>query len=184
MCKVLYDLMGWEADYSFRIPCQILKNPDPDAKVGAILAFDLDNYIGRAMSRKDEVIIAQKATELATEPKDEAKSFYYPPDEEEPQEIRDMEEKFQKAVELNKKIFGTPVFLHESGIRGLDSEGSGDTWDMLVEARPLDITHTVDAAMVDGLLQEIREDPPVLPLQRDPMQDGAIEAVCMVKEEV
>ncbi len=184
LCKVLYDLMGWEADYSFRIPCQILKNPDPDAKVGAILAFDLDNYIGRAMSRKDEVIIAQKATELATEPKDEAKSFYYPPDEEEPQEIRDMEEKFQKAVELNKKIFGTPVFLHESGIRGLDAEGSGDTWDMLVEARPLDITHTVDAAMVDGLLQEIREDPPVLPLQRDPMQDGAIEAVCMVKEEV
>ena len=70
-----------------------------------------------------------------------------------------MEQRFQEAVEINRKIFGTPVFQHASGIRGLN----GDYWDMMVEARPLDIMHTVDADMVDGLLREIRADPPPLP---------------------
>ena len=70
-----------------------------------------------------------------------------------------MEQRFQEAVEMNRKIFGTPVFQHTSGIRGLN----GDYWDMMVEARSLDISHTVDVDMVDGLLQEIRLDPPPFP---------------------
>ena len=36
---------------------------------------------------------------------------------------------------------------------------------MLTEARPLDISHTVDAETVDNLLLEIIDDPPVLPPQ-------------------
>ena len=182
ICKVIYDLMGWETDYSFRIPCQVVKNPDPDADVSAVLAFDLDNYIGRTASKKNEVIIPQKGAEAAAGKKEEAKSYYYPPDEDEPQEIRDMEEKFQMAVELNRKMFGTPVFLHESGVRGLNAGIREGFWDMLVEARPLDITHTVDEAMVDDLLQEIREDPPVLPTSREPQMDGTIEVEATVKE--
>ncbi len=184
LCKVIYDLMGWETDYSFRVPCQVLRNPDHDSVVSAVLAFDLDNYIGRAMSRKDEVIIAQKAAELSVEQNEEAKSYYYPPDVEEPQEIRDIEEKFQKAVELNKKNFGTPVFLHESGVRGLESGYSDDgTWDMLIDARPLDITHTIDTAVVDDLLQKIQEDPPALPQMKDNLQDGTVVVEATVKEE-
>jgi hypothetical protein len=126
----------------------------------------MDNYIGRAAGKKDEVIIPAKEQESpADEEHDEAKSYYYPPDEDEPQEIREMEEKFQQAVDLNNKLFGTPVFQYEEGIRKLCSDTSGDDWEMLTPARPLDITHTVDAKTGDNLLLEIIDDPPVLPPQ-------------------
>ena len=96
----------------------------------------------------------------------DAKSFYYPPDEDEPQEIKDIEERFQQAVEVNKKIFGTPVFEYDSAIRGLGTESTEEGWDMMIEARPLDITHTVDASAVDDLLMGIIEDPPTMPESR------------------
>lgn len=172
--KVLYDSMGWESDYSFRIPCQTVSNPNMPAVGGTVLVFDMDNYVGRAVSRKDEVIIARKEAEAVPEERDDGKSYYYPPDEEEPQEIRDMEEKFRQAVEVNKKLFGTPVFRHEPGVRGLSSDVSGDGWDMLVEARPLDISHTVDAGSVEDLLLEIMDDPPVLPQQPAPYPDSVV----------
>jgi hypothetical protein len=68
-------------------------------------------------------------------------------------------------VDLNNKLFGTPVFQYEPGIRTLCSDTSGDDWEMLTKARPLDISHTVDAETVDNLLLEIIDDPPVLPQQ-------------------
>ena len=52
-------------------------------------------------------------------------------------------------------------------MRGLSAEGSEEEWDMMVEARPLDITHTVDAGTVDDLLLEIMDDPPVLPQSQE-----------------
>ena len=129
-----------------------------------MLGFDLDNYIGRAINKKEEVIIARKEAELAEEKREEAKSYYFPPDEdEEPQEIRDIEERFQKAREQNRKIFGEPVFQHTESIRGFDSRGGDGGWDMLVEARPVDIDHRVDEGKVASLFQEIVEDPPELP---------------------
>ena len=163
LSKVLYDSMGWETDYSFRIPCRTVSNPKAAVIGSAVLVFDLDNYIGRAMSRKDEVIVARKEAETASGEREDARSYYYPPDEDEPQEIRDMEQRFQQAVEANRKLFGTPVFQHESGVRGLDAGSSDSGWDMMAEARPLDITHTVDEGAVDGLLLKIKEAPPVLP---------------------
>ena len=166
LTKVFYDSMGWETDYSFRIPCQTVSNPYMASVNGMVLVFDMDNYVGRAVSKKDEVIIARREAEAVAEEREDAKSYYYPPDMEEPQEIRDMEEKFQQAVEANKKLFGTPVFQHEPGVRGLPSDTSEGEWDMLAEARPLDITHTVDAGSVEDLLLEILEDPPLLPVQR------------------
>ena len=167
LCKVLYDSMGWETYYAFRVPCQAIKNPNAAVLGDTVLVFDLDNYVGRAMSKKDEVIIARREAEANTEEREDAKSYYYPPDEDEPQEIRDMEEKFQQAVEVNKKLFGTPAFQHDSGVRGLSAESSDEEWDMMVEARPLDITHTVDAGTVDDLLLEIMDDPPVLPQSQE-----------------
>lgn len=163
MCKVLYDSMGWATDYSFRVPCQKVDAPDGR---GAVLVFDLDNYIGRASGKKDEVIIAKKETAEAREQRDDAKSYYYPPDEDEPEEIRDMEERFTQAVEMNRRFFGTPVFMHESGLRGIPVDCSNGEWDMMIEAKPLDITHTVDPGTVEGLMSGIREDPPVLPTVR------------------
>ena len=159
LTKVIYDSMGWETDYSFRVPCQTIRQPNATGAGSVVLAFDLDNYVGRCTTKRDETIIAKKTAESVPAERDDAKSFFYPPDEDEPQEIHDMEQRFQEAVEMNRKIFGTPVFQHSSGIRGLN----GDYWDMMVEARPLDISHTVDVDMVDGLLQEIRLDPPPFP---------------------
>lgn len=67
--------------------------------------------------------------------------------------------------DIDNKLFGTPVFQHEEGIRKLCSDTTGDNWEMLTPARPLDISHTVDAETVDNLLLEIIDDPPVLPPQ-------------------
>ena len=174
LTKVIYDSMGWEADYSFRVPCQTITNPDRSNAGSAVLAFDLDNYVGRANSKKDETIIPQKNESAEDESKEEAKSFFYPPDEDEPQEIQDMEEAFQKAVEINKKFFGTPVFEHDPGTRGLDLEGVSEAWDMMAEARPLDINHTIDSQTVDDLLLEIMEDPPVLAQPREDYAEAAV----------
>lgn len=183
LCKVLYDSMGWETDYAFRIPCQAIKNPNAAVLGDTVLVFDLDNYVGRTTSKKDEVIIPRQETVTDTEVREDAKSYYYPPDEDEPQEIRDMEEKFQQAVEVNRKLFGTPAFQHNSGVRGLGAESSDDEWDMMVEARPLDITHTVDADAVDDLLLEIMDDPPILPRNLETYPGEPVVVDATVEEE-
>ena len=45
LSKVIYNSMGWETDYTFRIPCQVLRNPNMSPSTGTVLAFDLDNYM-------------------------------------------------------------------------------------------------------------------------------------------
>ncbi len=157
LSKVIYSVMGWEEDYSFRIPCQTVSDGTPGHTV---LVFDLDNYVGRSVSKKDEAIIAVKETEQNTEEREDAASYYYPPDDDEPQEIRDMEERFMQAVEVGRKTFGEPAFRHESGMRSIPTDSE---WDMMTEARPLDVTHTVNADDVDDLLLAIMNDPPALP---------------------
>lgn len=138
MTKVLYNTMGWEADYTYRIPCQTMQGPGGEV----VLLFDLDNYVGRAINKSEEVIIARKQTEADQD--SAGKSYFYPPEEDdEPQEIREMEEKFQRAVEINKKIFGVPAFEHQSSMRGFIH---GNTWDMMTPAQPMDINHTIVSA--------------------------------------
>ncbi len=168
LCKAIYDSMGWDIDYSFRVPCQVVTQVNGSSAVITALFFDLDNFIGRASEKKDEAIIQKKVNEVAEEQSEDAKSFFYPPDAEEPQEITDMEEKFQKAVELNRKIFGTPVFQHNTGIRDFEN------WDLTTEARPLDVTHTVDTETVDNLLMQIMEDPPPFPKHTSIFTEDAI----------
>jgi len=161
LVRMLYDSMGWEEDYTYRVPCQTIQEPDGD---GVVLGFDLDNYIGRAINKKEEVIMARKQEELAEEQREDAKSYYYPPEEDdEPQEIRDMEERFQKAREQNRKIFGEPVFQHSTNMRGFSGQKDTGEWDMLIEARPLDVDHRVDDDTVASLFQEIVDNPPELP---------------------
>lgn len=158
---VLYDIMGWDTEYTYRIPCRTVHEPDGP---GVVLSFDFDNFIGRAVNKKEEVIIARKEAELAEEKREDAKSYFYPPeDDEEPQEIHDMEERFQKAREQNRKIFGEPVFRHEENLRGFEGTSGSGKWDMLAEAKPIDIDHRVDEEQVENLFLEIMDDPPTLP---------------------
>ncbi len=159
LSKVLYATMGGEDDYSYRIPCQPLTGPNGET----VLFFDLDNYVGRAINKTEEVIIARKQAEMEMD--NNGKSYFYPPeDDEEPQEIKDMEEKFQKAVEINKKTFGIPAFEHQSTVRGF---AQGETWDMMTPARPLDINHKVDSEKVDELFLQVLDNPPTLPPEND-----------------
>ena len=159
--KVIYENMGWEQDYNFRIPCQTVADSNGDV----ILVFDLENFIGQTKNKKDEAIVAAKETPSESESAEpeEAKSYYYPPDEDEPQEIQKLEDKFNQAVEVNKKLFGDPVFLYESNARSPVSEKDNSSLDMTAQALPLDVTHTIDKEKVDGLLLKIKENPPPLP---------------------
>ena len=183
LAKILYNSMGWDTEYTFKIPCQTLSNPSNQEEV--VLVFDLDNYIGQTAAKKEEAIIAKKDKDPIAMEQEEAKSYYYPPDEDEPEQIRDMEEKFQQAVELNKKQFGTPVFIHNPGIRSLgDADDDRDgVWGIMIEERPLDITHAVDANTVDTLFEEIKQNPPTLPQNTSSLLQEPIDGSYTVKEE-
>ena len=52
-------------------------------------------------------------------------------------------------------------------MRGFSEADEAGEWDMLVEARPLDIDHRVDPDTVDSLLADIRNNPPPLKGNRD-----------------
>ena len=168
--------MGWNTEYSFRIPCQVVPKPEGlRGDASCVLMFDMDNYIGRAVNKKEEVIIARKEEEVSRSQREDAKSYYYPPDDDdEPQEIKDLEERFQKAVEINSRLFGIPVFQHISQNRAFDEQSTDGLWDMLIPARPLDINHRVDSGTVDNLLLEIMENPPKLPTVKGPFEDAEI----------
>lgn len=155
LCKIIYESMNWDKEYSYRIPCQIISLESDSSTNRTVLVFDLDNFIGRAVNKSDEIIVAKKV-QTETE---EAKSFYFPPDEEEePEEIQEISKQVQEAIEINKKIFGIPVFQHTSVFRSVDGIGTWEEW--LTEARPLDVNHTIDSKVVDNLLEEIIENPP------------------------
>ena len=49
LCRIIYESMGWDTEYTYRIPCQPIRFTVPDDTVQQVLLFDLDNYIGRAM---------------------------------------------------------------------------------------------------------------------------------------
>lgn len=160
--KLLFSVMDWDDEYSYRIPCQVMSGPNGLT----VLIFDLDNYIGRAVNKANEVIIARKMAEKAAE----GTSYFFPPeDDEEPQEIKDMEERFQQAVENNKKIFGVPAFEHKTTIRGFENNipDNHSSWDMMIPAKAMDVDHRVDEETVSNLLNQVMENPPTIPIERE-----------------
>lgn len=147
LCGILYDAMGWDRDYSFKIPCQKITDQ--------VLAFDLDQYIGQCKAKKEEAVIPIQE-EI---PKEEAKSFFYPPDDDEPLEIRELEEKIEKAIEKNRKHFGEPAFQYRGGFRSM--EGLTEE-DLMMEAVPMDKNHQLESTDIDDLLLAIIDDPPLI----------------------
>lgn len=173
LCKILYESMGWDPEYTYRIPCQPIFLTAPDDTVQQVLVFDLDNYIGRAVNKREEIILAREEQERAEKLAEEAKSYFIPPDEDEPEELTEIEEEVQKAVELNKKIFGIPAFRHTSSFRSIDGNGTWEEW--MAPARPLDSNHRYDAEVVDEMLRKIQENPPELPAEPECMNGDMIE---------
>lgn len=179
LCKILYESMGWDKEYAYRIPCQAVMIELQDSTMQSILVFDLDNYIGRAVNKKEDIILARQEQERMEKLEEEAKSYFFPPEEDdEPEELVEMAEQVQKALELNKKIFGTPAFRHNSMFRSIDGIGNWEEW--LAPARPLDTNHRYDAEVVDEMLRDIQNDPPELPQEEPTGSSDIIETA--VKE--
>ena len=161
LCKIIYDSMGWNVEYSYSVPCQIMPIKMSDNTVRKILVFDLDNYIGKAVNKKDEIIIPKKQQDYKSENPDESKSFYYPPEaDDEPQELKDMAAQVQEELELKKRIFGTPAFKHTSAFRNIEKSGTGEEW--FIAARPLDTAHKISEDVIDRLMTDIQQNPPKL----------------------
>jgi DNA invertase Pin-like site-specific DNA recombinase len=165
--RALYSSMGWEKDYTFRVSCQRIETREEGSEGCAALVFDLDNFTGRAISRRMEENTERQTSEPENSAHEEAKSYYYPPDEDEPREIREMEERFRQAVEQNKKLYGVPVFRHESGTRGFNRDIADLDIDIKTEARVLGAAPAIDMAAVNRLLDSVRHDPPPLQRKRD-----------------
>lgn len=178
LCRILYESMGWDKDYAYRIPCQTVMIELQDGTKQPILVFDLDNYIGRAVNKREEIIIARKAQEQQERLDEDAKSYFFPPDKDEPEELVELAEQVQKAMELNQKIFGMPAFKHTSTFRSIDGIGNWEEW--LAPARPLDTSHRFDADVVDELLREIQSDPPEPPKEEINENSDMIETVITV----
>ena len=175
LCRILYESMGWDPEYTYRIPCQPILLTAPDDTVQQVLVFDLDNYIGRAVNKREEIIQARHEQEQAEKLAEEAKSYFIPPDsDEEPEELTEIAEEVEKAVELNKKIFGIPAFKHTSTFRSIDGNGTWEEW--MAPARPLDTNHRYDAEIVDEMLRKIQEDPPEPPSLPERRGEEIIEA--------
>jgi len=175
LCRILYESMGWDTEYTYRIPCQPILLTAPDDSVQQVLIFDLDNYIGRAVNKREEIIHAREEQEREERLAEEAKSYFIPPDDDdEPEELVEMAEQVQKALELNKKIFGIPAFKHTSTFRSIDGNSTWEEW--MAPARPLDTNHRYDAEVVDEMLRKIQEDPPELPAEPEYMDNEIIEA--------
>ena len=156
-CSVLYEALGWDRSYSFRIPA-ILREKGSER----ILFFDLDNYIGRELQNGKtagaETAVGEPERRMESE---ETKGIFFGAEDEEPQAVEDteeMERKLQELAEFEKRNFGIPAFEHNDEFRltAIDDEGE---WDVMAEARALGGNHRVDErdieALQDGMLETL-----------------------------
>ena len=153
MCSLIYDIMGWDENYSYKLPATVKTNGNE-----RVLFFDMDNYIGRSMNRKtDEGVIPEKR-ERPRET-EETKGFFYGPDDSEPQsieEIQEIEEKLRQVKRAERRNFGEPAFQYLfAEVVVLDGEGS-----LMTEAVPVSPNVEIDESGTENLLLEIIDDPP------------------------
>ena len=158
LSRIFYEAMDWDAEYSYKIPSSLLTHGN-----NAVLVFDMDNFIGIAPNKKEAIVPAQNLEEKETvrEDGEDTKGIFYGPEDEEPQPIAEMEEKFREMREQENKLYGTPAFQYQGNIRGFETpEDDSGVWDMLAPACPLDHDHSVDKETVEEMLQEIVNNPP------------------------
>ena len=154
-CTILYTLLDWNPEYTYRVPA-IIRTKDDET----VLFFDLDNFIGRATAKRqpEQETVAESGMPVLTD-NEEIKGIFYAADDEEPQAVEDteeMERKLRALAEYEKRNFGTPAFEHEGDIRipSIDDDGE---WDVMVEARVLGDDHRVDEVIVEALQDEMLE---------------------------
>ena len=153
-CSILYEILGWDASFSYRVPATI-RTRDGET----ILFFDLDNYVGVQLRRKN-VPDGDAGTQYETvqvpgevNRHEDTRGIFYGADDDEPQEISDteeMEKRLRERAEYEKRNFGAPAFEHDGNVRlpAIDDEGE---WEVMTEARVLDSDHRVDDHVVEYL---------------------------------
>ncbi|MBR3367832.1 MAG: hypothetical protein IKG66_08620, partial [Lachnospiraceae bacterium] len=126
----------------------------------SILLFDLDNYIGKEIGRKPPAVLQPEdgapAEIVEEEPEDTTGFFYSAKDE--AQAIEDTEEmkrRMELIAEYEEKRFGTPFAEFDDDVRLPECDGN---WDIMAEARPLDIDHSVDEEVISSLQDELLEE--------------------------
>ena len=152
--KVLYEILDWDMDYSYRIPAGVRSHSGQ-----TVIFFDLDNYIGRAIQKKIKPKEESQPAQMPQQKKSIEGIFYGAEDDEEPQPVEALEaleEKLRQMAEIEKLTFGTPLFEHNGEIR-LPEIDSGEAWNVMAEARILDEEHSVDQAIVEALQDEFLE---------------------------
>ena len=152
VCSILYDILGWDNGYTYRVPA-IVRRRDGQA----ILFFDLDNYIGREIVKREAGPEEQPEQTEARKESDETQGIFFGADDEEvhvEESPEQMDQWLKVLAEYEKRSFGTPAFEHNSGFR-LASLGGDEDWDILAEARALGSDHRVDEHEIEALQDEM-----------------------------
>ena len=128
---------------------------------------------GLISGKTDETIVSEKRER--PQETEETKGFFYGPNDNEPQsieEIREIEEKLQRAKKAERRTFGEPAFQYFAADAAvLEGEGS-----LLTEAEPISETLEIDKEENEFLLMEIMDDPPVFHYGKMIYEgDGAVE---------
>lgn len=151
-CSILYEILGWEADYAYRVPVTVRTMNGQ-----TILFFDLDNYIGREIGKKDTAIRPVDAPAEARRESNETEGIFFGAEDEEVhvEESPEQQEQWQKVMaEYEKRSFGTPVFEHTNGFR-VSSVDREDDWDVMTPARELGSRHRVGQDEIEALQDEM-----------------------------
>ena len=147
-CSVLYEILGWDLAYTYRVPATVCKKGGE-----AVLFFDLDNYLGiRATADVEDV-----STEIPSEAirHEDSRGIFFGADDDEAQEITDTDDQERKRLEradYERKHFGIPAFEHDGNVHlpAIDDDGE---WDIMAEARVIGDDHRVDDNIVDAIYE-------------------------------
>ena len=146
-CTILYQILGWDPDYSYRVPA-VLRSKGMES----VLFFDLDNYIGQERRKRLIPEEIRPAIAEARSESEDTRGIFFGAEDDTPQEVVDTET--EERPEYEKNCFGTPVFEHNSDFR-LTAIDEGE-WEVMAEARALGGDYTVDQAEIQALQDEMK----------------------------
>ena len=155
LCKTIFTLQNWDTDFCFRVPVSVIQEDDH-----SVLLFDLDNYLGKEIGKKPPAVLEPEdgaPAELPDEEVEDTAGFFFSA-KDEAQVIEDTEEmkrRLELIAEYEEKRFGTPFTEFDDDVRLPECDGN---WDIMAEARPLDIDHSVDESVITSLQNELLEE--------------------------
>ena len=156
-CSILYEILEWDTAYSYRAPATVRTRNNE-----TILFFDLDNYVGVPIRKKQELegTDADHDTPLQEVIRHEdTRGIFYGAEDDEPQEVvdtEDMERRLRELAEYERRHFGAPAFEHDGDVRlpAIDDDGE---WEVMAVARVLGDDHRVDESIVEAMQEQMLE---------------------------